>query len=222
MIKKPQIANRRTLLLLIAWSCILATNAKCALPTIASWQFNGTVKAVVNSTYESTPNPYRNAFAVGDAWTATFKINLDSPRTPNSGLGNCDQAVLDASLRFSKGTLFGIWAQDFMHIEYPSSYPQITMQYSSLTSINGFAPHIIQFDFSQWRIPMPTTLRDFANNFNLAAIGNPQAGIWAGSGPTHHLDLLITSAFVDVPEPPWQSLLALELFAAAAGRPRKR
>lgn len=211
----------RILLAMTVLAVVPTTNARGAFPTIATWHFDGTVRAIVDSTYQATPNPYRGAFSVGDTWTATFRINLDSPRTPNSGLGNFDQAVLDASLRFSKGTFFGLWAQDFMHIEYPSSYPQITMQFSSLAEVNGHPYHIIGFDFNEWRIPMPTTLHAFADNFNLAAIGNLQAGIWADSGPSHHIELSVTNAWVDIPEPSWQNLTAIGLIAAMIGRRRK-
>ena len=145
---------------------------------IATWQLEGTVAGVVNSAYQSTPNPYAGVVAVGDPWSSTLRVNLNSPPTPDSGLGNFADAIVTGSFRFSNGLSFDLWGSDFIHIESP----HVILAYLASTEVNGHRPHIVNFNFYNWSSPAPTDLHEFASRFSLSAIGNPEVSIYADSG----------------------------------------
>jgi hypothetical protein len=176
-----------------------------AAPQIATFQFNGTVAGVFDSTYQSTPNPYSGVVAPGDAWSATLIVDLNSPPTPSSGLGNYADAIVAGSLTFANGLSFNLGGSDYIHIETP----HVTMAYQAFNEVNGHRPHLVDFNLYNWTNPAPMNLHEVASRFSLSNIQNPQVTVFADSGPSHHIQLNVLSALVPEPSAAALSFLVL-------------
>lgn len=186
-------------------ACVFGTTNVFAATAV--WEFSGTIEDIVDSSFQDTVNPYTGVFNIGDEWTATLVVDLDSPETPTSGLGSHQDAITEGSLTVNSNNFtFSNSANEYINLAIDSSLPHVTMAYQSNVTINDQITHLINFRFFDWSIPVPSTLEELATSFDLSVINDPRITVAAGSGATHTIHFALDSATVtiedDTPPPP--------------------
>ena len=90
-------------------------------------------------------------FSVGDLWTASLTVDLNSPATPSSGLGSHAGAITDGSLTvLSNNFTFDLWGQEYINLDTSLPNTGATMAYASTDTVNSQSYHIVDFIFYDW------------------------------------------------------------------------